>query len=64
MEVWKNDVKIYSAARQNGVPYDRTRIKWGMYVGAGNINHETAKCYFDDIKIGNRKARYEDVVPK
>ena len=64
MEVWKNDVKIYSAARQNGVQYDRTRIKWGMYVGAGNINHETAKCYFDDIKIGNRNASYEDVVPK
>lgn len=64
MEVWKNDVKIYSAARQNGVQYDRTRIKWGMYVGAGNINHETAKCYFDDVKIGNRNASYEDVAPK
>lgn len=64
MEVWKNDVKIYSAARQNGVEYDRTRIKWGMYVGAGNINHETNKCYFDDIKIGNRNSGYDDVVPK
>lgn len=64
MEVWKNDVKIYSAARQNGVQYDRTRIKWGIYIGAGNTVHETIKCYFDDIKIGNLNAGYNDVVPK
>jgi hypothetical protein len=64
IEVWQNDVKIYSAARQNGIKYDRTRIKWGIYIGAGNTVHETLKCYFDDVKIGNRNAVYGDVVPK
>jgi hypothetical protein len=61
MEVWKNDVKIYSAARQNGVEYARTRIKWGIYLGAGNVDHETIKCYFDDVKIGGANASYDDV---
>lgn len=64
MEVWKNDVKIYAVTRQNGVQNTRTRIKWGIYVGTGNIDHETNKCYFDDIKIGGSKANYELVNPK
>ena len=64
IEVWQNDVKIYTATRQNGIKYDRTRIKWGIYIGAGNTVHETIKCYFDDVKIGNQNASYNDVVPK
>ena len=64
IEVWKNDVKIYSKARQNGIKYDRTRIKWGIYIGAGNTVHETLKCYFDDVKIGGANANYETVTTR
>lgn len=64
IEIWQNDVKIYSAARQNGVKNARTRIKWGIYLGAENTEHETIKCYFDDIKVGGSDANYESVNPK
>ena len=64
IEVWQNDVKIYAVTRQNAIQYDRTRIKWGIYIGAGNTVHETLKCYFDDVKIGNRNASYDDVSSK
>ena len=64
MEIWQNDVKIYSETRQNGVKNARTRIKWGIYLGAGNTDHETIKCYFDDIKVGGSKANYEAVSSK
>jgi hypothetical protein len=64
MEVWQNDVKIYTVTRQNGIQYDRTRIKWGIYIGEGNTVHETIKCYFDDVKIGGSTANYDLVNPK
>ena len=64
IEVWKNDVKIYTVTRQNGVQYDRTRIKWGIYIGQGNINHESIKCYFDEVKVGGSKANYELVTTR
>ena len=64
LEIWKNDVKIYSATRQNGIKNARTRIKWGVYLGAENTVHETIKCYFDDIKIGGLEANYDLVNPK
>jgi len=63
-EIWRNDVKIYSATRQNGVKNARTRVKWGIYLGAGNTEHETLKCYFDDVKIGGSNANYDVVVPR
>ena len=63
MEIWQNGVKIYSVNRLNGIPHDRTRIKWGVYIGAGNTVHEPIRCYFDDIKIGGANSSYKEVMP-
>ena len=64
IEIWKNGKIIYSVTRPNGIKYDRTRIKWGVYIGAGNTAHEPLKCYFDDIKIGGAKSSYNEVAPE
>ena len=63
LEIWKNGVKVYSQKRQNGIKYDRTRIKWGVYIGAGNSVNSDVKCYFDDIKIGGANSSYDEVTP-
>lgn len=64
MEVWQNGTKIYSITRQNGIRFSRTRIKWGVYIGAGNTEHEPLHCYYDDVKIGGRNSSYQEVEPK
>lgn len=64
IEVWKDGKLVYSATRQNGTAKSQTRIVWGVYAGIGNTLHPDIVCYFDDIKIGNRNAGYDDVVPK
>ena len=63
IEVWQNGTKIYSEKRQNGIRFDRTRIKWGVYIGAGNTEHEPLHCYYDNVKIGGRKSSYQEVEP-
>lgn len=63
MEVWQNDKKIYTCQRQNGIIGDRTRIQWGVYLGANNGSHTPLTCYFDDIKVGNVDANYDAVAP-
>lgn len=62
-EIWKNGEKIFSQQRKNGIPHDRTRIQFGLYIGAGNSLDGDLTCYFDDIRIGGREARFEDVDP-
>ena len=64
IEVWKDGQLIYSVTRQNGTAKSQTRIVWGVYGGIGNTAHPNLVCYFDDVKIGNRNASYNDVVPK
>lgn len=64
IEVWRNGELIYRVARQNGTAKSQTRIVWGVYTGIGNTNHPYASCYYDDVKIGNRNASYDDVAPK
>lgn len=64
MEIWRNGVKIYSLNRRNGIKNDRTRIKWGVYLGAGNNVHSPLQCYFDEIKIAGAGATYSDVMPQ
>lgn len=64
IEVWQNDVLIYSLSRQNAIKNDRAFIKWGVYLGAGNTVHEPLSCYFDDVKVGGSGSNYQEVVPK
>ena len=64
IEIWKDGQLIYGVTRQNGTAKSQTRIVWGVYGGAGFTTHPNLVCYFDDIKIGNRNAGYDDVVPK
>ena len=64
IEVWRNGEKIYTVTRQNGTAKSQTRIVWGVYTGIGNVTHPDFSCYYDDVKIGNRNASYNDVVPK
>lgn len=62
IEIWKNDKKIYEEQRNNGIPGDRTRVKFGLYMGAGNAFDSDLTIYFDDIKVGGSNASYNDVV--
>lgn len=64
IEIWKDGTKIYSKQRKNGIAFSRTRIKWGIYIGADNSYDKDVKMYYDDIKIGGRESGYDQVVPK
>lgn len=64
MEIWKNDVKVYTRAGANAVAGSRTRVKWGAYIGVGNKAIEPITCYYDDIKFGGSTADYNTVAPK
>lgn len=64
IEVWQNGSLVYTMQRLNGMPYDDTRIKFGIYTGVDHSVHTPMDCYYDDVTIGNHLASYQDVVPK
>lgn len=61
--VWRNGQKIIERSGPNAFPQDRIAVKWGAYIGKGNLPEQETHAYFDDIVIGDQTARYEDVAP-
>jgi hypothetical protein len=64
IEVWRNGKLIHKRAGQNIFPKDRMRIKWGVYVGKGNLVPAEINAYYDDITIGDESSNYQEMVPK
>lgn len=62
-EIWKNGEKIFTRQRKNGIPHDRTRIQFGLYIGAGNTLDGDLICYFDDIRVGGNRSGFQEVDP-
>jgi polysaccharide lyase-like protein len=71
VEIWRDGVKILSRAGQNGYPltgdYHMPFFKMGIYKSYWNGTRTSATnkrvLYFDDIKMGNENATYNDMVP-
>jgi len=61
IEVWKDGVKYINTRGANAIPSNRFRIKWGLYLGIGNRAGEDLTCYYDDIKIGDKRSSYEAI---
>jgi len=61
LEVWKDGVKYISTVGPNAIPFNRFRIKWGIYIGMGNKAGQDLTCYFDDVIIYSGNVTYEDV---
>lgn len=60
IKLWKNGVLVFERAGPVGYndahgPY----AKWGLHTGGTKTN----RIYFDEIRIGNGSATYNDVVP-
>lgn len=71
IELWRNGVKIMNRYGANMYPVDddghNPSLKLGIYKSAWNGSSTTETSlrvlYYDDIKIGNEYATYEDMVP-
>jgi hypothetical protein len=61
LEVWKDGVKYITQNGANAIPNNRGKIKFGLYIGAGNSVPQTLTCYFDDVKIGGANCSYEEI---
>jgi Polysaccharide lyase len=61
--LWRNGQQLIDRAGQNAFPGDRLAVKWGAYIGAGNVTEQETNVYFDDVVIGDETATYEDVSP-
>jgi hypothetical protein len=63
-EMWINGTKKVdyqgpTADDRGDGPY----FKFGVYVGAGNRTDKPISTYFDEVRIGNERATYQDVAP-
>lgn len=71
IELWRNGVKLMNRAGANMTSVDddehNPSLKLGIYKSAWNgsstTETSTRVVYYDDIKIGNEYATYEDMVP-
>ncbi|HVZ55834.1 MAG TPA: polysaccharide lyase [Chitinophagaceae bacterium] len=71
VEVWKDGVKVYSYTGQTqytnltaGNYYKFGIYKWGWQYPTWFTSTSTQRqIYYDDIRIGNEKATYQDVAP-
>lgn len=61
--LWRNGQKIVDRLGPNAFPGDHVAVKWGAYIGSGNITEQATNVYFDDVVIGDETACYEDVSP-
>jgi hypothetical protein len=61
LEVWKDGIKYITQTGPNAIPFNQIKIKWGLYIGAGNSVPQTLTCYFDDVKIGGENCSYEEI---
>ncbi len=61
IEVWKDGVKYINTSGANAIAFNRFRIKWGLYLGIGSSAGQDLTCYFDDIKIGDKRSSYEAI---
>ena len=59
IEVWKDGVKFINTSGANAIAFNRFRIKWGLYLGIGSSAGQDLTCYYDDIKIGDKRSSYE-----
>jgi hypothetical protein len=64
IEVWKNGQPVAHEAGQNAFEGDKVAIKWGVYVGKGNVPSAEITAYFDDITIGDASSSMQEVAPK
>jgi hypothetical protein len=63
-EAWMNGVKKVNY--QGATALNRSRgpfVKMGVYVGIGNRVKKDTALYYDEFRVGNENARYEDVAP-
>lgn len=71
IELWRNGVKLMNRSGANMTSVDgdehNPSLKLGIYKSAWNgsstTETSTRVIYYDDIKIGNEYATYEDMVP-
>jgi len=61
IEVWKDGVKYINTRGANAISFNRFRIKWGLYLGIGSSAGEDLTCYYDDIKIGDKRSSYDAI---
>jgi hypothetical protein len=61
IEVWKDGVRYINTRGANAIAFNRFRIKWGLYVGIGSSAGEDLTCYYDDIKIGDKRSSYDAI---
>ncbi|THU39344.1 hypothetical protein FAM09_12600 [Niastella caeni] len=71
LEFWIDGVKVFTKSGANaytvGSTYHMPNMKLGIYKsnwnGSGTTDTKIRVLYFDDIKIGNENATYNDMVP-
>ena len=61
--LWRNGQQLYDRLGQNAFQGDRIAVKWGAYIGSGNVTEQETNVYFDEVVIGDETACYEDVSP-
>ncbi|HEX6429248.1 MAG TPA: polysaccharide lyase [Niastella sp.] len=71
VEIWRDGTKILNRTGPNGYPLNSTYhmpfFKYGVYKSDWNGSGTTATnlrvLYFDEVKMGNENATYNDMVP-
>jgi hypothetical protein len=71
LELWIDGQKVFTKSGANAYPvgstYHMPNMKLGVYKsnwnGSGTTDTKIRVLYFDDIKIGNENATYNDMVP-
>ena len=64
IEVWKNGQPVVKQTGQNAFPGDKVAIKWGVYVGKGNVPTDEITAFFDNITIGDASSSMNEVAPR
>jgi hypothetical protein len=71
IEIWQNGEKIFTRSGANSydfASFDKPKWKLGMYKwdwnGTGTTDTKVRVIYFDNIRLGNEKATYANMVSK
>lgn len=66
LQVWENDSLVVNEKGISLGYNDKRNAYWklGIYKYTGKSNYKSRSLYYDEIRIGNQKATYSDVVPE
>jgi hypothetical protein len=61
VQVWRDGVSVFEIKEMSAQEGDFMRVKWGAYVGKGNVPNTVIQTLFDDIVIGDETSSLSEV---